>query len=102
MERLQKTFAKLILRQEYVNYENALLKLNLDSLASRREAMSLKFANDGIESNTLNDLLIRNRQKSKFREVKQQEIFRVQYANTERLKKSTVIQLQNQLNKKKQ
>ena len=64
--------------------------------------MSLKFANDGIESNTLNDLLIRNGQKSKFREVKQQEIFRVQYANTERLKKSTVIQLQNQLNKKKQ
>ena len=64
--------------------------------------MSLKFSNDVIENNTLNDLLINNRGKSKFREVKKQEIFRVQHANTERLKKSSIIQLQNQLNKKKQ
>ena len=102
LERLQKTFAKLILKQEYDSYENALIKLNLDTLASRREAISLKFANDGIEHNTLNDLLKKNRRKCKYREVKKQEIYGIKHANTERLRKSTVIYLQSILNKKKQ
>ena len=55
LERLQKTFAKLILKQEYVSYENALVKLNLDTLTSRRETISLKFAKDGIKYKTLTD-----------------------------------------------
>ena len=73
-----------------------------NTLASRHEAISLKFANDGIEHNTLNDLLKKNRRKCKYREVKKQEIYGIKHANTERLRKSTVIYLQRILNKKKQ
>ena len=31
LERTQKTFAKLVLREKYTTYENALTKLNLES-----------------------------------------------------------------------
>ena len=43
LERTQKTFAKLVLREKYQNYEEALLKLNLDSLELRRTNLGLKF-----------------------------------------------------------
>ena len=99
IERLQKTFVKLILKHEYDNYDNALLKLNLDTLESRREKISLKFANDGIKFGTLDDLLLK-KQNVHFREAKAQETYNVEFANTERLRKSTVINLQNLLNKK--
>ena len=57
LERTQKSFVKMVLKNEYKNYENALLKLNLDTLADRRENMSLKFAKDGIKFDTLSDIL---------------------------------------------
>ena len=57
LERTQKTFAKLILKDEYENYTKALLKLNLDTQADRRENMSLKFAKNGLKFNTLADLI---------------------------------------------
>ena len=99
IERLQKTFVRLILKHEHDNYDNALLKLNLDTLESRREKISLKFANDGIKFGTLDDLLLK-KQNVLFREAKAQETYNVEFANTERLRKSTVINLQNLLNKK--
>ena len=100
LERLQKTFAKLILKKEYVDYENALLKLNLDTLAYRREQISLKFAKDGIKYNTLNDLLFKNEKENNLiREAKNHETYNVNFANTERTRKSTIIYLQNLLNK---
>ena len=34
LERLQKTFTKLILKREYESYEKALVKLNLDTLVN--------------------------------------------------------------------
>ena len=49
LERTQKTFAKLVLREKYQNYEEALLKLNLDSLKVRRTNLCLKFAQTGIK-----------------------------------------------------
>ena len=102
LERLQKTFVKLILKKEYNNYENALLKLNLDTLASRRKKISLKFANDGIMNNTLTDLLMKKRENNtNIREVKKEEKYNVQFANTDRLKNSTIIYLQNLLNQEK-
>ena len=53
LERMQKTFAKLVLRQNYKTYENSLLKLNLDCLESRRIAVCLKFAQAGIKNKKL-------------------------------------------------
>ena len=63
IERLQKTFCKLILREKYVNYENSLLKLNLVSLEERRKTLFLKFAKSGIKYEKLNDLFPENEKK---------------------------------------
>ena len=35
LERCQKIFTKLVLKDKYLNYEDALIKLNLDCLHSR-------------------------------------------------------------------
>ena len=97
LERTQKTFAKLILKEEYMNYENALVQLNLDTLADRREKISQKFAIDGIKFNTMSDLL-KKKEKNHKMEIKKSEAYDVNFANTERMKKSSIIYLQNLLN----
>ena len=56
LERTQKSFCKLILQDKYVNYENALLKLDLVSLEQRRQTLCLKFAKSGIKYEKMNDL----------------------------------------------
>ena len=49
LEKTQKSFAKLVLKQEYDNYETALLKLNLQTLEQRRKELCLNFAKDSIK-----------------------------------------------------
>ena len=41
LERTQKSFAKLVLKQEYTDYETALLKLNLQSLIRAKKKITL-------------------------------------------------------------
>ena len=55
LERTQKTFAKLVLRDQYIDYESALIRLDLKDLGSRRKTLMLKFAKDGIKSGKLVD-----------------------------------------------
>ena len=97
LERTQKTFAKLVLKEKYLNYENALLLLNLDSLETRRNALSLKFAQAGIKHNKLNDLLPTNNKKHKM-ETRAKEKYEVQFANTDRMKNASIITMQHMLN----
>ena len=78
-------------------HKNALVKLNLDTLTNRHETISLKFAKDGIKYKTLTDLLVK-RSETNHREVKKHEAYNVAFANTDRMKDSTVIYLQNLLN----
>ena len=49
LERTQKTFTKMVLKEKYEHYENALLNLNLESLESRRKFLCEKFAKAGIK-----------------------------------------------------
>ena len=97
LERTQKSFAKMVLKDKYINYENAKIILNLDSLEERRHILCLKFAKNGIKHNNLNDLFPENDKihKMKTRAV---EKYKVQHANTERLKKSSIIAMQKMLN----
>ena len=44
LERTQKSFAKLVLGDKYVDYETALIKLDLENLGSRRQKLMLKFS----------------------------------------------------------
>ena len=95
LERTQKCFAKLILRKQYKteseeSYENALLKLNLETLESRRNFLYLEFSNNCIKNGKLNDLLERN-EKIHPMDTRHHE----EFANTERLKKSSIIHMQH-------
>ena len=90
-------FCKLVLKEKFKNYSNSLLLLNLETLQERRNKLSLEFAKSGIKNNTLRDLLPEQDNSSKIN-TRKQEKFKVTFANTERLKNSSIIFMQNQLN----
>ena len=73
LERTQKTFAKLMLKEKYLNYENALILLNLDSLETRRKTLNLKFAQAGIKNHKLNDLFPTNEKEHKMKTRKEKK-----------------------------
>ena len=77
------------------SYENALLKLNLQSLEQRREELCLNFAKNCIKYEKLTDLFPENENQYNLRNT---EKYQVLHANTERLRKSSVIYMQNLLN----
>ena len=57
----------------------------------------MKFAKSGIKYDKLNDLLPETRKISKI-ETRNHERFKLDFANTERLKRSSIILMQRQLN----
>ena len=97
LERTQKTFSKLILREKYKNYDNALMVLNLDTLEKRRQDLILKFAKTGIKNGTLSDLFPINDKTHKM-QTRDDEVYKVNFANTNRLKHSSIVKMQNMLN----
>ena len=97
LERTQKTFVKLVLKERYKNYENALMILNLDSLEIRRNQLNLKFAQSGIKNDKLKDLFPINDKHHKM-QTRNTEHYEVMFANTNRLKKGSIISMQNMLN----
>ena len=97
LERTQKTFCKLMLKEKYQTYEISLLLLNLDSLTERRNILSLKFAKSGIKNNKLNDLLPLTDKIHKMK-TRKNEKYKVEFANTQRLKNASIITMQNLLN----
>ena len=97
LERTQKTFAKLVLGQKYENYEDALLKLNLISLNSRRQNLCLKFAQYGLRNHTLTDLLRKNK-KNHNMETRKFEKHHTDFSNTARYGRSTIPYMQTLLN----
>ena len=97
LERVQKTFAKLALGQKYNNYEDALIKLNLQSLNERRKKLCSKFAQSGIKNETMVDLLKEN-EKIHTMDTRYCETHAVDFCNTERYRKSSVPYMQHLLN----
>ena len=77
-------------KKKYTNYEDSLLKLNLDSLYDERRKICLKFAKDSIENNKLNDLFPEN-SKNHTMKTRKQEKYEVYPAHTSRLKKSGIL-----------
>ena len=101
MDRTQKSFVKLVLQKQYKtendeSYENALLKLILQNLDERRRELCLKFAKDCIKNEKLIDLFPQN--VNNFIDTRYHEEYSVLHSNTERLKKSSVVYMQNLLN----
>ena len=82
LERSQKTFAKLVLRDKYINYENALEKLDLKTLSERRKELALRFAHSSIENNKLNEY-IQLRKTDHVMELRHPEKYKRTRAHTE-------------------
>ena len=59
LERIQKSAVKCIVGQSYVTYEDALVKLGLQSLEKRREAMCFKFAKQCLKIEKMKGLFPR-------------------------------------------
>ena len=102
LERTQKVLAKLVLKNEYKDgdenaYENALLKLNLQTLEQKRKELCLNFAINGIKNNTLADLFP-EKISNHLMEKRNNEKYEVFKANTDRMRNSSVIYMQNLLN----
>ena len=96
IERVQKVALYLILHEEYQCYENALELLDLPTLKSRRDHLSLRFAKKCLKHpkssqmfplNTTTEHNLRNREK-----------FYVQPSKMDRLLYSAIPQLQRALN----
>ena len=97
LERIQKTAVKIILGDQFQSYEEGLLKLDMESLSDRRQALYLSFAQTCTKNPKTSHMFPRN-EKIHTMDTRKQEIFKVQYANTERLRKSSIIYIQHLLN----
>ena len=97
LERTQKSFAKLVLGEKYVNYESALIRLNLEDLASRRRNVMIKFAKTGIKNKKLHELFPLRKIAHKMK-LRNPDIYHTTIARTERFYKSSIPYMQRQLN----
>ena len=95
IERVQKCAFRIILKEKYDGYENALNICNLDSLKARRKQLCLKFARKSIKYEKTQDIFPLNSNASSARVG---EKFEVTFARTNRLANSAVPYMQRLLN----
>ena len=99
IERVQKTSLKIILKDKYQNYNHALNILELETLSERREQLCLEFARKSSQNcDTKSMFPLKVKSKSKLNN----EAYKVNFASTERLKKSAIPYMQRLLNKNSQ
>ena len=96
LERTQKLFLKLIIKEKYTHYEESLLKVKLETLEVRRLGLSLKFAKDCIRNEEFKILFPENSKPETI--TKHHEKYKVPHRNTERMKHSSIIHMIHQLN----
>ena len=97
LERVQKSAIKIILKEEYEEYEPGLQKLNIQSLHERRITLCENFAINTSKHETLHTMFPRNENKATL-EPRNTESFKVNMALTERYKKSSIPYMQRMLN----
>ena len=97
LERVQKNALKIILKDAYISYENALEVANLECLVERRETLCLKFAKACLKNPQGKDMFPLNTVDYHV-DTRDREAFSVTMAHTERLKKSAIPHMQRLLN----
>ena len=95
IERVQKIALKIIYRERYLSYENALQISNLPTLSDRRTKLTLKFAQKCIKNPKTADMFPLNETRS----TRTKEKYKVIHAHIDKLKKSSLPQMARQLNK---
>ena len=97
LERVQKSAVRIILGKDFIDYEKALEKVDLESLKERRQTLSKKFAKKCLENEKTSDMF-QVREKIHAMNVRKEEHFKVNFANTKRLKISAIPSMQRILN----
>ena len=98
IERVQKVACKIILKEEYMNYGQALLSLNLLSLSDRRQMLAERFALRCLKNNRFKDLFPEN---SKTIGLRNEEKYVVKFCKSSRLQNSSIPAMQKILNRRK-
>ena len=96
IERVQRIACMIIMKNDYVNYENALEKLNLQTLSDRRDMLASRFANKCTNNDRFKDLFPTTEHGLNLRK---KEKFKVKFASTQKLYKSSIPSMQRLLNK---
>ena len=91
LERVQKSALRIILNKQYVNYNDALEMINLETLEERRKYLCLKFAKKSLHGQKTQNMFPLKRKKQN---TIKGEKFYVKNAKTDRLKKSAIPYMQ--------
>ena len=89
---------RIILKNKYINYEQALDELNIGTLEDRREILCLKFAMKA-KNNPFIKELFKEKNKNHSMELRNTEQFEVTMAHTKRYQESSIPHMQRLLNK---
>ena len=92
-----KTAVRIILGKQFENYEEVLEKIDLQPLNVRRNELCLKFAKQCLKNPKTRDMFP-TKEKIHEMELRDEEKFVVNHANTERMKKSAIPFMQRLLN----
>ena len=97
LERVQKVACKIILKDRYENYEQALNYLNLETLSKRRDDLCLRFAKKCLKIDKNKEMFPLNPNMEQDN-PRFPEKYLVKYASTGRLLDSAIPQMQRALN----
>ena len=97
LERVQKAALKVILKKDYLSYEDALKVTNLQSLDERRQTIAMRFAKNCLKNGNYSKLFPLNNPKHGMK-VRDPLKYQIKRANTERYKGSSIIYMQKLLN----
>ena len=97
LERVQKSAVKIMLGKKYQDYESALMLVDLENLNERRENLCLKFAKKCLQNEKTENLFPLNKNTHNVK-TRMTDKFKVKFANTERLKQSSIPYMQRLLN----
>ena len=96
LERVQKNFCKLLFKQDYKDYPDALGRLNLESLEERRTKLAKKFAKGCTKLDEMKDLF-KTQNKNKY-DMRSSDDYNVKFAAKTRLYNSAIPTMQRMLN----
>ena len=100
LERVQKSAVRLILGNQFKGYKKALQILEMENLDDRRKNLCLRFAQKAAKHEKMRKMFPLKKKIFNMT-TRHEEKYQVQHANTDRLRKSPIIYMQNLLNLQK-
>ena len=97
LERIQKSAVKIILGNQYKDYQSGLNYLQLDKLDDRRQHLCHRFALKCLTNEKTRNMFPLSKKKH-IMKMRNSEKYFVQYAKTQRLQNSPIIHMQKLLN----